>query len=267
LRLGRDFTEHDKANSPLVALVNEAFAQRYFPGGAALGRHFTFPGSTAFKTTSRTVEIVGVVGDTHYAELRGKTGPIALVPFAQSALNFGRATFIVRTRGSSGGLTGTIRRLVRETDPSLAVDDLSTQEEQVNRLYARERIFAVLGILFGALALTLACIGLYGVLAHDVTARTREIGIRMALGAQTHEILGMVMRSGLGFALLGCLLGVLGSFACSRLIAQFLFEITPLDPRTFLAASMVLLVMTGIACWLPARRAAEVDPVVALRAE
>ena len=137
----------------------------------------------------------------------------------------------------------------------------------MDRLLARERFFAALSVSLGGLALVLTCIGLYGLLAHEVTVRTKEIGIRMALGARIPAILGLVIRSGLGLVVLGCLVGIAGSLACSRLITQFLYGITPVDPWIFAGAGVLLLGVAAIACWLPARWATRVDPMIALRAE
>ena len=267
LRSGRDFTEQDGTGSPLVALVNEAFVKARFPGESPIGRRYTIRGSSALKTPDRVVEIVGVVGDIREGDARRKIDPSIYVPYSQDPLTFANASFVIRTRGDAGALASDIRRTVRAIEPAISVDELLTEEEQTNRLFSRERLFALLSSWFGGLALLLTCIGLYGLLDHEVTARTREIGIRMAVGAQKHEAVGLVMRSGLGLALLGCLLGIAGALGATRLLGKFLYGIDPADPTTFLAMPTILLIVAGLACWLPARRAAKVDPMVALRAE
>ncbi len=264
---GRDLTEHDKRNSPPVAIVNEAFAKAYFTTEGAVGRRITFKGSTAFKTEDRTAEIIGIVGSTRYADLRRNAQPMALIPYDQAALTFGGASFVLRVTGNPDGLVNSIRAVVREVGPAILVNDFRTQEGQVDRLFAQERLFALLSGVFAGLALLLTCIGLYGLLSSEVTARTKEIGIRMAIGAQGYEAVGLIMRSGLGLTLLGCLLGIAGSLAVTRLLEKFLYGVAPADSLTFLATAVILLSVASLACWLPARRAAKVDPVVALRAE
>ncbi|SDS56490.1 ABC transporter permease [Opitutus sp. GAS368] len=266
LLLGRDLSAVDRGGGRAVVLVNEEFARTYFPGESPLGRRITFPGRASIGSTDLRAEIVGVVGNAHSAELRTKIAPTVFTAFAQVSWG-GDACFAVRTTIPPEALADAIRAAVREVEPALPAYDLRTQEEQVDRLFAQERLFAVLSSLFGGLALVLTCIGLYGLLAHEVTARTKEIGIRRALGAQLHEILGLVMRRGLGLAVLGCLIGIGGAFALTHLVSPFLFGVVPTDSLTFLAATVVLLVVAGIASWLPARRAAKVDPTIALRAE
>ncbi|MBI2518305.1 MAG: ABC transporter permease [Opitutae bacterium] len=267
LLLGRDLDDRDNGNGPLVVLVNEAFAKACDTGESVIGRHLTLQESTAYRTRDRTVEVVGVVGDAHYADLRGKIRPAIFVPYAQAPLTLGRASFSLRMSGSPDGLEKMIRGIVHEIEPTLPVDDLRTQEGQIDRLFARERFFALLAGLFGAVALALTCVGLYGLLAQEVTSRTREIGIRMAIGAQADGVARLMMKRGLGLALPGCLIGIVGSLASTRLIGQFLYGIAPTDLSTFLGATIMLLAVAGLACWLPARRAARVDPVVALRSE
>jgi hypothetical protein len=267
LLAGRDFTEQDGAGSPPVALVNESLAKSRFPGESPIGRQYTIKGSSAMRTPDRVVEIVGVVGDTRDRDLRQKIQANVYVPYAQDPLTFANADFRLRTLGHAEARFADIRRVVREIEPAIAVNDLRTEEQHSDVIFARERLFAILSAWFGGLTLLLTCIGLYGLLAHEVTARTKEIGIRIAIGAQRQEAVGLVIRSGLGLTVLGCLLGVGGALAATRLLGKFLYGVAPTDLPTFLTTAGILLFVSSLACWLPARRAAKVDPVVALRAE
>jgi predicted permease len=257
LLLGRNVSERDTENSPPVAVVNERFAQKYFPGESPIGRTFTL--------RERPVEIVGVARDARYDSLRGTVPVSVYLPFRQEIS--GQANFAVRTVGEPSALATAIRGAVREVDANLPIFDLRSQEDQITRHVAQERLFATLTSLFGGLALVLTCIGMYGLLVHQVTARTREIGIRMALGAQLRAVMALVLGEGLRLTAIGVVLGIGASLVLTRFLSSVMFGVRPHDPATLIAASILLIAVAALACWLPARRAARVDPMNALRAE
>jgi len=258
---GRGLTEQDNAQAPRVAVVNQALARRYFPNQNAVGQRLGFDPNNAGQ-----IEIVGVAQDAKYDSLRGETPPTIYLSWSQEA-HIGKMNFEVRTTGDPLKLWPSIRQAVREVDGNLPLFDVKTQVEQIARRLAQERLFAALLSFFGALALLLAALGLYGVLSHTVAQRTHEIGIRVALGAQAHDVLRLVIGQGLRLVLPGIAVGVAGASAAARLVKSFLYGVAPADWPTFGLIALLLLVVALIACWLPARRAAKVDPLTALRQE
>jgi predicted permease len=255
--LGRNVSERDTVNSAPVAVVNERFARTYFGDATPIGRTFTL--------RERAIEIIGVARDARYDSLRAPIPTTVYLPFGQEIS--GQASFAIRAVGDPSALAPAIRSVVREVDANLPLFELRTQEEQITRLVRQERMFATLTTFFGALALLLTCVGLYGLLAHQVTSRTREIGIRMALGAQLRSIMSLVLGEGLRLSALGVVLGIGASVALTRLVSSVMFGVQPHDPLSLIAAGALLLSVAALACWLPARRAARVDPMKALRAE
>jgi ABC-type antimicrobial peptide transport system permease subunit len=207
-------------------------------------------------------EIVGVVGDTKYATLRAAEAPTAYVPLRE-----GGATFALRTTTAAAALMPAVRDAVNETDTNLPVFRMRTQVETIDRLLFNERLVARLLGLFGGMGLVLACIGLYGLLSYEVTLRTREIGIRTALGAQRWDVWLLVLRQGVLLVVLGGAAGVGISLAVTRLLDSLLYKVQPTDLTTFVWVTALLLGVGVIACLLPARRATLVDPMVALRCE
>jgi ABC-type antimicrobial peptide transport system permease subunit len=205
------------------------------------------------------------VRDVHYADLRNDVPAIVYTSFYQETT--GQATFAVRTAGDPRAVATLLRAAVQEIDPAVPVFNLRTQEEQVTLLVATERLFALLTTFFGALALALTCIGLYGLLAHQVTARTREIGIRMALGAQLRAVVGLVLTEGLCLAIIGAVFGLFAAWSLTGFVSRMLFGVPPADPLTLASVAALLLTIAALACGLPARRAARVNPMTALRAE
>jgi predicted permease len=258
LLLGRDVSARDTATSPPVAVVNEAFVRRFFPeGGSPIGR--------TFNLGNRSIEVVGVARDAAYASIREPMSPAFYQPIRQDPAT--NVNFALRTAGDPAALGTAIRAAVREIDANLPIFELRTQEEQVTQLVARERLFALLSAFFAALALVLTCIGLYGLLAHQVTMRTREIGIRMALGAQLRSVVSLVLGEGLSLAIIGVVIGLLAAWSLTGFVAKMLFGVPPTDLPTFAGVGGLLLAIAALACALPARRAAKVDPMQALRAE
>jgi len=255
---------------PISVLVNKAFVQQYYLTENPLGKHITKGGSSgsgggAFGNhydIAPTWEIVGVVGDTKYDSLRRKIVPIVYVP-----LTSGGCYFELRTATDPRTLASAVRSATSEVDSNLPLSHVSTQTQVIDKSLSQERLIALVSSFFGLLALALACIGLYGLLAYEVSRRTREIGIRMALGAQPSDVLSVVVRQGLVLAVLGAALGIGIALGVTRYLASMLFNVRPSDPLTLAGVALVLLCVAALACWIPARRAMRVDPMVALRYE
>ena len=263
LMLGRGFTDHDTAVGPKVAIVNQAFAQRIFGDENPLGRRFTF-GSTPTANAAE-IEIVGVARDAKYTGLREAAPPTIYLPATQ--MPEGVANYAVRTSGNPAALFFAIRAAVKDLDPTLPVLNLRTQEEQIARISSEERLFARLSGFFGFVTLSLACVGLYGLMSFLVLNRTGEIGLRMALGALPSQVLRMILRESLALAGLGVAVGLLAAYGGSRFIQSMLFGLSPTDPLTYGFVTLFLIVIAMLASLLPARRAAQVEPMTALRSE
>jgi predicted permease len=272
---GRGFTAQDDHRAPYVAIVNQTFARRYFPNDDALGKHITFI------YNKREVEIIGVVADTKYTRQREDPKPLLYTSWRQEGEEIGEMHFALRTTGEPAALAAAARQVVRELDSNLPVTDVGTQTARSQATLGRERLYARLLSFFGGLALLLAAIGLSGVLAYSVAQRTNEIGIRMALGAQPANVLRLVIGQGMKLVLLGLAVGALGAYALKRLLAgqyfasdawqrqmaNLLYGVEGIGPATFAVVASLLALVALLACWLPARKAAQVDPLDALRHE
>jgi ABC-type antimicrobial peptide transport system permease subunit len=206
--------------------------------------------------------IVGIAGDTKYARLRRDIMPTMFLPLVGSSANFE-----LRTSGDPTALVKQVRAIVSQADNNLPLFDMRTQTQQIERGLYQERLMSRLSSFFAILALTLACIGLYGLLSYEVARRTRELGIRMALGAQKRELMRLVVRRGLLLALAGALIGIGTAMAVTRLMAAMLYNVRPYDPATFVGVAILLVLVALAACSIPARRAMRIDPMVALRYE
>jgi len=267
---GRGLTEQDDALAPKVAVVNQTFAQRFFPDGNPIGQRFIRERDLKRNIepdSKYVIEIVGVVRDAKYRSLRQPTHPTVFAPAVQNPAGLGQMSFTVRTTGDPIALMPGIRAAVRQVDGNLPLFEFTTFDMNAERSLAQERLFARLTSFFGLIALLLTSIGLYGVMAYSVMHRTREIGIRMALGAQRSDVLRLVMRQTLWLALAGVALGIPASLIATRWIASQLFGLAPYDPLTISLVTLLLLAIMMWAGYLPARRAARVDPLVALRCE
>lgn len=265
LLAGRRFTTRDDERAPKVAVVNQTFAGRYFPNEDAIGKRFSFDSKKPGE-----IEIVGVARDAKYARQRDEVPPTVYLPWAQELIGFMGATFEVRTAGDPTAAVTSVRQAVRDIDGNLPVNNIKTQTAQADETLAMERLFAKLFSLFGLLAQQLAAIGLYGVLAYSVAQRTHEIGIRMALGADRRDILQMVLGQGMTLVLVGVALGLAGAYVLTKYLESLtgmLYGVSATDPMTFLGVSLLLAVVALVACYIPARRATKVDPLVALRYE
>ena len=277
---GRDFVPQDElpasaptttapvAKRPLVVVINETMARQFFGEANPIGKRIRFPGY--LDKNSEPFEIVGVVKDAKYLSLRERTPRITYFPFLQIPNEFG-STFQLRAAGDPAGFAPAIRRIAQELDPRVQTLDLRTMNDVVNESLAQERLVAQLAGFFGLFALLLACIGLYGVMSYTVTRRTREIGVRMALGAQRGDVLRMLLRESMLLVVAGLVIGLAAAVATTKMIESLLFDLlfglTATDPLTIALSTLLLLSVAGLAAWLPARRAARVDPLVALRQE
>ena len=253
--------EHLPPPAP-VAIVNEAFAKKFWPNESAVGKRFTM--GERFRMDN-SFEIVGVAGDARYFELKEPVEPMIYVPAWR--LPARSAMLVVRTTGDPQELAGAVVRQARQIDPAVPVIRSQTMEEQATGQMAAERIIAVLCGFFGVLAVGLAAVGLYGVMAQMVARRYREIGIRVALGAARRDVIGLVMRETAVLVGLGALVGLPAGLGLTRLVSSFLYGLKPQDPATMAIALAVLCGVTMLAAWIPARRAARVDPMAALRWE
>jgi predicted permease len=261
LAAGRDFTEQDNQFSQHVAVINESMAQHFFGSENPIGRQFTAGRNTP------PLEIVGVVHDIKYFNVQESKMDVFFTPSAQRAQAPLRVTLLVRSWGEPAALAGAVRAAIRGIDPSIPIYDVVTMDEQVRARLALERLLAVLSTFFGALALTLAAVGLYGVLSYGVSQRTSEIGIRMALGAQPRRLLAMILSETATLVIAGAAAGVGVAIGGARLVKQMLYGVTPTDKTTLAAAAGILLLAALVAALLPARRASRVDPMIALRHE
>ncbi len=257
---GRDFRYSEPQR---VAIVNEAFARRFFSGQSAIGRHVCFGQKW---DAAQGYEIVGLVADAHYGDLRKPVAPAIYRPRYYAGAWTG-GTLCIRTTGDPKRVIGIIRQRVREIDPNVAVTQARTIEDNLDRALTQERFVATLGTFFGVVALLLAAVGLYGVMSQAVTRRTREIGIRKALGAESRAVLWMVLRDALITAGIGAAAGVPAVLVLTRYTESLLFGVKPQDPATIAASGLLLLAVTALAAFLPALRATRVQPMDALRQE
>jgi predicted permease len=259
---GREFTANDNASAPPVAIINEAAARTYWPNQNPLGKRLFIggPGQEA-----QPAEIIGVTGASRYRSLTQAFRPAMLLPAAQNY--FPDLSLHLRSVGDPASLIESARRELRALDPQLPATNIRTLEEQRRNSLYSERVTALLLSAFGALALLLAALGIYGVMAYAVAQRTREFGIRMALGARAGDVLRLMLRQGALLIGAGVALGLAGAFAATRLIRSFLYQVSANDPMTFVLAALSLAAVALLACYIPARRATKVDPMVALRYE
>jgi len=255
---GRDFTEQDRTNTVPVTVVNGTFVKNFKLGTNVLGRLISFGGV-------RNVEIIGVVKDTKRSDLAGVQRGEVFRTYQQQCWGF--MSLVVRTQRDPTEITRLVRAELDTIDKDQPIENVRAMTQLVASSVGQRRLSVQLLAGFSGVALLLAAIGLYGLLAFNVTQRTHEIGIRMALGAQRRDMLGLVVGQGMRLALLGVCIGLAAALALSRVLQTLLFDVKPTDPLTFTAVSLALIAVALLACWLPARRAGKVDPMEALRYE
>jgi predicted permease len=263
LLAGREFDNRDASASPKVAIVSEKMAQMYFHGQNPVGRHFGFGSGNRVQLN---IEIVGLVKDSKNTDLRQEIRPLVYIPYAQDT-HQGNATFYVRTNIEPTAMASTLRKTVQSVDANLPVFDLKTLDQELDEIAFSERLLTFFSLCLGLLAALLAAIGLYGVMAYMVSRRTREIGIRMALGASQTNVAWLVLRENVRISAAGLGIGLVAAFGIGKLIESQLFGVKASNPLVFLIAAALLSAVAFLAGWLPARRAAGVDPMVALRYE
>src|SRR5581483_2734372 len=264
LRAGRDFTPLDREGQSLAAIVNEELVREFFPHENPIGVRIRWAGDGA----PQWMTVIGVVGDVKHSGLNQPTDPAVYTPFSQSYERWKRSmTIVIRSRDTSAGLVEEVKKLIWSLDGQLPVSDVHAMDDLIALSLAQQRFNMLLLGLFAALALILAAVGIYGAMAYAVNQRRHEIGVRTALGARRSDVLRLVLRDGAKIALFGIASGVAGGLVLTRLMASLLFEVKPTDPATFAAVAILLALVALAACYIPARRAMRVDPMVALRYE
>ncbi|HSK80302.1 MAG TPA: ABC transporter permease, partial [Thermoanaerobaculia bacterium] len=256
---GRTFTVQEAMEDRKVAVVNEAMARTYFSGESPLGKRIV----VNMKDDPEPTEIIGVVGDARYSSLEGEVRP--MVYWTPPQLTYSSMMIVLRTSVPPESLADAARREILSIDKEQPVSDVRTLESWLGESMARSRFGTLLLGGFAGLALVLAAIGIYGVMSHSVVQRQNEIGVRMALGAQARDVLLLVIRQGLLLVIVGVALGLLGALALTRVLSSLLYEVSATDPMTFAGIALLLLLVSAIACYIPARRAARVDPLIAIR--
>jgi putative ABC transport system permease protein len=259
---GRDITPHDNADAPLVAVVSEGLVRRYLPGEDPLGKRLLV---SVGRAEGMAVEIVGVAGDIKLASLDAETRPVVYIPLPQ--LSIGLMTFVVRAGVDPASLAPSVNAAVHAIDPELPVADVRTMEDVVDATLARPRTVSVLLSAFALMALVLAGVGVYGVMAYSVSQRTQEFGVRMALGATAQSVFRMVIGQAMRLVVVGVVAGLIAAGALTRMLDTLLFQTTALDPLTYAATAVMLMLVAVFAAYVPARRGTRIAPTDALRAE
>jgi putative ABC transport system permease protein len=261
LKRGRLFTDQEAAEMRHVVIINEAFAQRHFQNEDPLGKRVTI----YMKDDNQPCEIIGIVGDSKHRGLDAGIGPMSYWPHPELASS--GMTFVIRAKGDASAITSGARNVIRTLDPAQPVGDARSMESLIGSSMAVARFNTLLLTIFAVVAMLLAGVGIYGVMAYSVEQRSREIGVRMALGARASDVLRLVVGRGMTLALLGVAIGVAASFALTRLMETMLFNVSATDPLTFAGIPLLLALVALLACLIPARRATKVDPMVALRCD
>jgi putative ABC transport system permease protein len=262
---GRVFTDRDRAGAPRVALINQSAAETFFSGEEPLGKRIQVGVGASYETTEKSVEIVGVVADVRYGRLETAIEPDVYLSSLQPTDS--AQTLILRTGIDPAAIAAAVRREVLALDRNVPLTTIQTMKERVAEVTSRTRFIAVLLGIFACLALLLSAIGIYGVMAYNISARTRELGIRIALGAQGADVLRLVLRDGMTLIAAGLAVGLLSGLAAMRVLKSQLYEVNVTDPLTFIIVSLLLAGVALLACYFPARKATKVDPMVALRCE
>jgi putative ABC transport system permease protein len=262
LLAGRLFDARDTPASPAVTVVNDRLAKRLWPGENAIGKSIK-QGWPEGPGTWR--QVIGVIADVKFEGVTVETPMQVYLPLTQESSR--SLAIVVRTPAEPAAITSSVQTVVHQLDKDLPIYAVRTMDQLLDTSMARERMSMSIFVVFAVVALTLASVGLYGVVAHGVTERTHEIGVRMALGAEPRHVRGLVVRQGLSMALAGTVLGIAGAMAVSRSVQGLLFGVTATDPITFGTVAAMLLGVALVACYIPSWRATRVDPTMALRAE
>jgi predicted permease len=260
LQRGRDFTERDVKGAPDVVIINETMARRYFPDQDPIGKQISVSGRLG-----PFLEIVGVARDGKYWSLFEEPRPFFSLPLMQHYQEF--ANVMLRTEGDPRNHVDMVRSQIQSLDDKLTIFNIATMSEHIDFAMMPLRIASISSLVFGGLGVLLAGIGIYGLMSYTIGQRTREIGVRLALGAQRRDILRLVLSNGLAIVIIGMLLGVLATFAATRALTAFLFGVSPTDLLTLASVALAVAGVALLACWIPGRRASKVDPLVALRYE
>ena len=259
LRAGRFISDTDDENAPPVAVISESTARRFWPGRDPIGRRLKLGGADS---QDEWLRVVGVVNDVHYHWYERDIGFTIYIPFAQNPQHF---TYVALVTSNPDHMLPAVRSKIAKLDPQLAISNAESYAQLIRESLMGMSYMAVMMTVLGVMALVLACVGVYGVMAYSVTERTREIGIRMALGAQAPGVVAMVLRQGLVLTSAGVLIGIVCSIGFARLLASLVFGISALDLTTFAGVSAALVAVALLATYIPARRAARVDPIISLR--
>jgi predicted permease len=268
---GRAFGPQDTLTSAKVGIINQALAKERFPNQDPIGKRFTDDGGDSdghgIKKAKDWITIIGVCGDTRYANLRDEPPPQFFLPFTQQTESDGAVAYEIRTQMSPEAIVPALRKTLQQIDPDLPLKDVRTQQQQIEAETQQERIFVAMTSSFGMLALALASVGIYGIMAYSVASRTNEIGIRLALGAQPRQMLTMILREATWISVAGVAVGLGAALVLARLVKSMLYGLEPADPVSLIAGAVLLLAVGLAASWIPARRAASIQPVEALRHE
>jgi putative ABC transport system permease protein len=265
IRAGRDFLPTEREGQPLVAVVNETFVRQLLPGQNPIGSRIDW---IRTPEPHQWMTIVGVAADVKYSGLNQPVDPAVYAPFSQNDEAWRRwMTLVIKTRGPIAGLVEDVKKQVWNMDSQIPVSDIQSMDDLMAVSVAQQRFNMLLLGIFAALAVALAGVGIYGMMAYRVNQRSHEIGVYIALGAQHRDVLRLVMKDGAKLALLGIALGLAGAIALTRVMVSLLFEVEPTDPPTLIGVALLLAVVALLACYIPARRALSIHPVTALRCE
>jgi len=264
LLAGREFMDQDNSSAPPVVVINETAARQFWPGEDPVGKQISLP---LDKNLSLILTVAGVTGDVRQSSLGSQPRPEIFLDYMQTPLTWGRVTIVARTEGDPGLMTGTVKSIAYSIDSDVPIFETRTMDEVLSGSLTEPRVYTLLLGIFALLAVALAAVGLYGVISYNVTERTHEMGIRMALGAERTQVLQLVVRQGLSLSALGIAIGVVSAFEATRLLTSLVATVKPGDPMTLGTIVVVLLVVAAAACIVPALRAMRVDPISALRCE